>query len=174
MPDSLKSSDRLFMLEAVAIPEVSHVRQILPRKPTVLSTWREVGVCGRVSGMSTTSNPYRGFRFPAEIINQAVWLHHCFSLSLQEVELILAARGVVVSYETIREWSRASYEPTPTRSSGADRNPETSGFSMRCLSASEANCTTSGGPLISTGMYSMCWSRADGTRKRPSASFASC
>jgi hypothetical protein len=60
--------------------------------------------CGRVLGMSTTSNPYRGFRFPAEIINQAVWLYHCFSLSLREVELILAARGIVVSYETIREW----------------------------------------------------------------------
>src|SRR5215208_2212536 len=55
--------------------------------------------------MSTTSNPYRGYRFPAEIINQAVWLYHCFSLSLREVELILAARGVVVSYETIRDWS---------------------------------------------------------------------
>ncbi|ANY83482.1 hypothetical protein BB934_35000 (plasmid) [Microvirga ossetica] len=55
--------------------------------------------------MSTTSNPYRGFRFPAEIINQAVWLYHSFSLSLRDVELILAARGVVVSYETIREWS---------------------------------------------------------------------
>jgi putative transposase len=55
--------------------------------------------------MSTPSNPYRGFRYPAEIINQAVWLYHCFSLSLREVELILAARGIVVSYETIREWS---------------------------------------------------------------------
>jgi transposase-like protein len=56
--------------------------------------------------MSTTSNPYRGFRYPAEIINQAVWLYHCFSLSLREVELILAARGIVVSYEVIRAWSR--------------------------------------------------------------------
>jgi putative transposase len=55
--------------------------------------------------MSTTSNPYRGFRYPAEIINQAIWLYHCFSLSLREVELILAARGNIVSYETIREWS---------------------------------------------------------------------
>ena len=54
--------------------------------------------------MSTTPNPYRGFRFPAEIISQAVWLYHCFSLSLREVELILAARGIEVSYETIREW----------------------------------------------------------------------
>ena len=63
------------------------------------------GACGTVMGMSTTSNPYRGFRFPAEITNQAIWLYHCFSLSLRDVELILAARGVVVSYETIREWS---------------------------------------------------------------------
>lgn len=37
-------------------------------------------------------------------INEAVWLYHGFSLSLREVELILAARGIEVSYETIREW----------------------------------------------------------------------
>ncbi|WP_174436653.1 IS6 family transposase [Azospirillum brasilense] len=54
--------------------------------------------------MSTSINPYRGFRFPAAIINEAVRLYHCFSLSLREVELILAARGIEVSYETIREW----------------------------------------------------------------------
>jgi putative transposase len=55
--------------------------------------------------MTTSSNPYRGFRFPVGIIEHAVWLYHCFSLSLREVELILAARGVVVSYESIREWA---------------------------------------------------------------------
>src|SRR3954471_15412949 len=54
--------------------------------------------------MATSSNPYRGFRYPAEVIQHAVWLYHCFSLSLRDVELILAARGVVVSYESIREW----------------------------------------------------------------------
>ena len=54
--------------------------------------------------MTTASNPYRGFRYPAEVIQQAVWLYHCFSLSLRDVELILAARGVVVSYESIRAW----------------------------------------------------------------------
>ena len=54
--------------------------------------------------MMTSSNPYRGFRFPAEIIQHAVWLYHCFSLSLRDVELILAARGIVVSYESIRDW----------------------------------------------------------------------
>ena len=54
--------------------------------------------------MRMVPNPYRGFRFPAEVIEHAVWLYHCFSLSLREVELILAARGVVVSHESIREW----------------------------------------------------------------------
>ena len=54
--------------------------------------------------MTTTPDPYRGFRFPAEIIAHAVWLYHCFSLSLREVELILAERGIVVSYESIRAW----------------------------------------------------------------------
>jgi putative transposase len=54
--------------------------------------------------MTTSPNPYRGFRYPAEVIQHAVWLYHCFSLSLRDVELILAARGIVVSYESIREW----------------------------------------------------------------------
>jgi putative transposase len=54
--------------------------------------------------MATSSHPYHGFRFPAEVIEHAVWLYHCFSLSLRDVELILAARGIVVSYESIREW----------------------------------------------------------------------
>ena len=90
----------------------------------VLSSWREAAICGTVLGMSTTSNPYRGFRYPAEIINQAVWLYHCFSLSLREVELILAARGIVVSYETIREWSLRfgrAYAKTPQAEAAAAR-----------------------------------------------------
>ena len=37
-------------------------------------------------------------------IQHAVWLYHCFSLSLRDVETILAARGIAVSYETIRAW----------------------------------------------------------------------
>jgi len=52
--------------------------------------------------MMTAPTPYRGFRYPAEVIQHAVGLYHCFSLSLRDVEMILAARGVVVSYETIR------------------------------------------------------------------------
>ncbi len=54
--------------------------------------------------MTKMPDPYRGFRFPAEIIAHAVWLYYCFSLSLRDVETILAQRGIVVSYESIRAW----------------------------------------------------------------------
>jgi putative transposase len=51
--------------------------------------------------MTRSSNPYRGFRYPAEVIEHAAWLYRYFSLSLREVELILAARGAAVTYESI-------------------------------------------------------------------------
>jgi putative transposase len=69
-----------------------------------LSGWQIWSSHGTVSSITTSPNPYRGFRFPAEVIEHAVWLYHCFSLSLRDIELILAARSVVVSYESIREW----------------------------------------------------------------------
>jgi putative transposase len=47
---------------------------------------------------------YHGHRFPAEVISYAVWLYFRFPLSLRMVEEILAARGVCVSYETVRRW----------------------------------------------------------------------
>jgi putative transposase len=56
--------------------------------------------------MKTNTNGYRGYRFPREIISLCVWLYHRFSLSFRDVEELLAKRGVVVSYETIRQWCR--------------------------------------------------------------------
>ena len=47
---------------------------------------------------------YKGFRSPQEFIAHAVWLDHCFSLSFRDVEELLCARGVVVTYETVRQW----------------------------------------------------------------------
>jgi len=49
---------------------------------------------------------YRGYRFPAEIISHAVWLYYRFSLSFRDVEDLLAKRGVIVSHETVRQWTR--------------------------------------------------------------------
>ncbi|MDV6278246.1 IS6 family transposase [Rhodococcus erythropolis] len=50
------------------------------------------------------SSTYKGFRFPREIISHCVWLYHRFTLSLREIELLMAARGIEVTYETIRTW----------------------------------------------------------------------
>ena len=47
---------------------------------------------------------YAGYRFPPEIIDQAIWLYLRFTLSLRDVEDLLAERGVAVSYETVRRW----------------------------------------------------------------------
>jgi putative transposase len=55
--------------------------------------------------MTTIRNPiYAGHRFPAQLISYAVWLYFRFPLSLRMVEEMLAARGISVSYETIRQW----------------------------------------------------------------------
>ena len=53
---------------------------------------------------TTPSSLYKGFRFPAEIIGHAIWLYFRFSLSFRDVEELLAARGVEVTYETVRQW----------------------------------------------------------------------
>ena len=47
---------------------------------------------------------YAGYRFAPEIIRQAIWLYLRFTLSLRDVEDLLAERGVAVSYETVRRW----------------------------------------------------------------------
>jgi putative transposase len=51
-----------------------------------------------------STNPYRGYRFPQEIISQCVWLYFNFALSLRDVELMMAFRGVQLRYEAIRLW----------------------------------------------------------------------
>jgi putative transposase len=47
---------------------------------------------------------YSGYRFPPAIIQQAIWLYLRFTLSLRDVEDLLAERGITVSYESIRRW----------------------------------------------------------------------
>jgi putative transposase len=51
------------------------------------------------------TSPYAGHRFPAEVISHAVWLYFRFPLGLRMVEEMLAARGIVVSHEAVRQWA---------------------------------------------------------------------
>ena len=54
--------------------------------------------------MKSGRSRYSGYRFPPEIISYAIWAYHRFCLSFRDVEDLLAERGIVVSYETIRLW----------------------------------------------------------------------
>ena len=47
---------------------------------------------------------YKRHRFPPDIIQHAVWLYYRFNLSHRDIEDLLAVRGIVVSYESVRLW----------------------------------------------------------------------
>jgi putative transposase len=73
-----------------------------------LSTWDSVWLACDTCGMKddVAAPTYTGYRFPVEIIGHAVWLYFRFALSYRDVEELLAERGVIVTYETVRQWSR--------------------------------------------------------------------
>jgi putative transposase len=54
----------------------------------------------------SAKSPYAGHRFPPEVISHAVWLYFRFPLSLRMVEEMLAARGIIVGHESVRQWAR--------------------------------------------------------------------
>ena len=47
---------------------------------------------------------FKRHRFPADVIRQAVWLYFRFTLSVRDVEELLAQRGIEVSREAVRCW----------------------------------------------------------------------
>jgi putative transposase len=57
-----------------------------------------------VAAARTDPSPYRGYRFPPEIIAHAVWLYFRFHLSFRDVQDLLAVRSIIVSHEAIRHW----------------------------------------------------------------------
>ena len=47
---------------------------------------------------------YRRHRFPPSVISHCVWLYYRLSLSYRDIELMMAERGLTLTYETIRYW----------------------------------------------------------------------
>ena len=72
-------------------------------------------------------SPYAGYRFPGEVISHAVWLYFRFPLSLRMVEEMLAARGIAVSHETVRQWA-----PAWCRDQGCGRTDPSPNMFRRC------------------------------------------
>jgi len=47
---------------------------------------------------------YHRRRFHSDVIKRVIWLYFRFNLSLREIEVLMAERGIDVSYETVRRW----------------------------------------------------------------------
>jgi len=71
---------------------------VLSRKPVITCHgWK---LCDTLGMKTTAALSYKRHRYPAEIIAHTVWLYFRFSLSFRDVEELMAARGVTLSYET--------------------------------------------------------------------------
>ncbi len=110
--------------------------------------------CEDETRVDSTRSLYKRHRYPAEIIAHCVWLYYRFTLSLRDVAELMLARGIVVSYETIRTWC-AKFGPEYTR--GLRRrtpDPAINGFWMGCSSRSAESGSTCGGRAIRQGTSS--------------------
>src|SRR5580704_14649568 len=82
---------------------VRALRDVSARKGIVTPPWA-CGTLGSPVAKRMKKISYDGYRFPPEIIQQAIWLYLRFTLSLRDVEDLLAERGITLSYESIRRW----------------------------------------------------------------------
>jgi len=83
--------------------------------PALSRCWHGTEMQRQIAGMKRTTLQqsesandavcYSGYRFPPNAIGYAVWLYYRFPLSLRMVEELLAARGIELTYETVRGWS---------------------------------------------------------------------
>jgi transposase-like protein len=103
------------------------------------------------------TSTYKRHRFPTEIISQCVWLYFRFSLSYRDVELLMAERSVVVSYESIRQWCLKFGDEYAQKLRKRRGNQATNGTSMRSSSKSMARRITSGEPLTKMAWYWISW-----------------
>jgi transposase-like protein len=55
----------------------------------LVTAFRACGLAGRSVAKGMTKISYNGYRFPPEIIQQAIWLYLQFTLSFRDVEDLL-------------------------------------------------------------------------------------
>jgi putative transposase len=118
---------------------------------------------------------YKGFRFPPEIISHAVWLSFRFSLSFRDVEELLAPRGIIVTYETVRQrclkfGQTYANELRRRRPRCGDKWYMDEVF----LTIRGERHASRGEREIKRQTSSTFWFRADETKKRRNASFGNC
>jgi transposase-like protein len=70
----------------------------------IVTAIRTCGLACDSPAKGMTKISYKGYRFPPEVIQQAIWPYLRFTLSLRDVEDLSAERGITISYETVRRW----------------------------------------------------------------------
>jgi hypothetical protein len=145
----------------------------LGRHCHVNQAWQQP--CRRVRlDMTPPPDPHYRHRFPAEIISHAIWLCHVFSLSLRNVELILAERGIVVSYETVRRWYKQFAASFTDRLRRRRPRPGDKWHMDEVFIRIQACSTTFGAPSIRMALCSTSWFRLAAMARRRNASSNGC
>jgi transposase-like protein len=114
-----------------------------------------------------TKISYSGYRFPPEIIQKAIWLYIRFSLSFRDVENLLAERGIMVSYETVRRWVN-HFGPTIAAKLRTRRPKPHTIWHLDEVSKSMAAWSICGEPSTPRAKCSTFWSKPDATSGRRS------
>ena len=83
-----------------------------------------------------------------------------FPLSLRMVEEMLAARGICVTYETVRQWGKKFGKAFADQIRRRTPPAAINGMWMRSSSRSRASSTGSGAPSIKTASFSTSWSQS--------------
>lgn len=117
----------------------------------------------------------KGYRFPAEIISHCVWLSFRFSLRFRDVEEIMAERGVVLTYMTIRQWClKFGQQYANEVKHSRPRTGDTWHAGRASFSPSMGKRTPSGEPSISMELFSLFWFRGGEISRQPRNSSVSC
>ncbi len=123
---------------------------------------------------TTSSLPYKGFRYPQDIISHAVWLSYRFSLSYRDVEELLAERGIIVSYETIRQWSCRFGQSYANQLRRRRARPGDKWFLDEVFLKINGKTQYLWRAVDQKGNVLESWCSADGTRQPRRTSFANC
>ena len=115
--------------------------------------------------------PLKGYRFPRSVVAYAVWAYHRFAMSLRDAEDLLAARGMMVSYETVRAWAHR-FGPQMAAQIRRDRPQASDKWYLDevVITISLASGLGSGAPSTAGAMCWKSWSRAGEMRVPPSGS----
>ena len=124
--------------------------------------------------MKKPPDPHYRHRFPVELISHAVWLYHVFSLSFRDVELILAERGVVVSYESIRRWCLKFVASFADKLRRRRPRPGDKWYMDELFIRIRVSCIIFGVPSIKMGSCSTSWCSIAAMPERRSASSSGC